>query len=100
MKYKIKQITKEAKAKKSIDYWFMDYDWAEEHGFNIEDYIIVYEGETDETDAHKALEGLFMNFNINRPADFKGHSLSVSDVVELDGKNYYCDSCGWKELEA
>ena len=46
-----------------------------------------------------ALEELFKIFNIKIPEDFKGHSLSVSDIVEIDGKNYYCDFVGWEELK-
>lgn len=98
MKYKIKQITLETLNGKKIDYWFMRYDYAKNHDFDMKDYITAYEGEIDETDVYKALEDLFTKFNIDHPADFTGHSLSVSDIVELDGKNYYCDSCGWKEV--
>ena len=32
----------------------------------------------------KALEELYLTFNLRRPADFRGHSLSVSDVVVLN----------------
>lgn len=34
-----------------------------------------------------------------RPPDFKGHSLSVSDIVRLDSRLYYCDSVGWVLLQ-
>ena len=48
------------------------------------------------------LENLFEIFNMNRPADFTGHSLSVSDIVALkqDGvvSYHYCDSVGFQEL--
>lgn len=48
------------------------------------------------------LDGIYERFNIQRPADFTGHSLSVSDVVVLnDGstvKAYYVDSIGFAEL--
>ena len=93
MHYKIKQLTKRT------DYRFMDYDYAKEHGFNLEDYKITYEGETGpEGDINTVLEDLFVIFNIKRPEDFKGHSLSTSDIVELDGINYYCDFAGWVKL--
>ena len=46
--------------------------------------------------------GIYERFNIQRPADFTGHSLSVTDVVVLnDGstvKAYYVDSIGFAEL--
>ena len=48
------------------------------------------------------LESLYAMFNINRPEDFRGHSLSVSDVIVLrDGeekKAYFVDSIGFREL--
>ena len=93
MHYKIKQMTKRT------DYRFMDYDFAIKNGFDINDYETVYEGETGpETNVYLVLEDLFTIFNIERPEDFKGHSLSTSDIVELDGVNYYCDFVGWKKL--
>ena len=48
------------------------------------------------------LENLFEIFNVNRPADFTGHSLSVSDIIALkqDGvvSYHYCDNVGFQEL--
>lgn len=45
------------------------------------------------------LEDLFYEFNMVHPGDFFGHSMSVSDVVEIGGKAYFCDSIGFKECE-
>jgi len=51
---------------------------------------------------NEVLEELFQVFNLSRPQDFEGHSLSVSDVIMLnqDGKisAHYVDSIGFKEL--
>ena len=48
------------------------------------------------------LEGLYTRFNLNRPDDFCGHSLSVSDVIalNLNGQTecYYTDSFGFFKL--
>lgn len=48
------------------------------------------------------LESVYENFNIRRPKDFEGHSLSVSDVVAVkkDGQitANFVDSIGFKEL--
>lgn len=48
------------------------------------------------------LEKVFTRFNVRPPEDFKGHSLSVSDVVVLtrgkESKAYYCDSFGFEKL--
>lgn len=95
MKYKIKQI----KDIKNCDYAFEHYDWCKDK-INLNDYQVVYEGEIEvETDPISTLEKLFEIFNINHPEDYRGHSLSVSDIMELDGKNYYCDAFGWIELK-
>jgi hypothetical protein len=94
MHYKIKQI----KDIKNCDYSFEWWDWAKEK-FSLNDYEVVYEGEIEGDNSNMILEELFEIFNIRHPEDFRGHSLSVSDVVELDGVNYYCDSAGWVKLE-
>lgn len=48
------------------------------------------------------LEKLFEKFNLQRPGDFGGHSLSVSDIVAIKQAGhvsyYYCDSFGFKAL--
>ena len=50
----------------------------------------------------EALEELYLTFNLRRPADFRGHSLSVSDVVVLNREGqagaFYVDRIGFKEL--
>ena len=49
-----------------------------------------------------SLEGIFERFNLDHPKDFKGHSLSVSDVVVLhqNGRDtaYYVDSFGYQQV--
>lgn len=54
--------------------------------------------EADSTNETALLEKIYMKFNIDHPEDFKGHSLSVSDIVDLDGKLYYCDTYSWEEI--
>lgn len=45
------------------------------------------------------LEEIFQKFNMwEKPESYKGHSLSVSDIVVLDGVNYYVDSFGFIKL--
>ena len=50
----------------------------------------------------EVLEELFQMFNLSRPQDFEGHSLSVSDVIALKRNGeisvHYVDSIGFKEL--
>lgn len=45
------------------------------------------------------LEEIYQKFNIGqKPESYKGHSLSISDIVVLDGVNYYVDSFGFIKL--
>ena len=85
---------------------FMRYDFLQSQGFNpeINFYDTVYAGplNTQSQDIDLILDNLFMRFNVERPEDFTGHSLSVSDVIALQRQNevkyYYVDSVGFKEL--
>lgn len=73
---------------------------------NAEHYEITYHAElpaaSKSTSTNVLLEELFQQFNIDRPQDFMGHSLSVSDVVALKRNGeisaHYVDSIGFKEL--
>lgn len=69
---------------------------------NKDDYALVYEGEVGEFRGNATLEALYTQFNIDHPEDFRGHSLSVSDVIviSVDGKDtaYFCDSFGFTEM--
>ena len=83
------------------DYRFMGLDYVQKKGITVAraDYDLIYAAPLTEKDT---LDGIYERFNIQRPADFTGHSLSVSDVVVLnDGesvKAYYVDSIGFAEL--
>lgn len=94
MKYKIKQI----KDVENCAYAFKHYEWAK-NVIDLNDYEVVYEGELDCPEMPNALEELFEIFNNKRPKDFDRRGMSISDVVEIDGKNYYCDFVGWEELK-
>ena len=94
MKYKIKQI----KDAENCEYAFRHYNWVKDK-IDLKDYEVVYDGELDGQEMPNALEELFDIFNVRRPEDFKGRSMAVSDIVEVEGKNYYCDAIGWKELK-
>ena len=52
---------------------------------------------------NEILEELFQMFNLSRPQDFEGHSLSVSDVIALKRNGevsvHYVDSIGFKDLQ-
>ena len=86
-------------------YKFMGMDWVKKHwgeqGVDSEIYDKVYEGTIDSS----SLEDVFCTFNFSRPVGFKGHSLSVSDVVEVIQSSetepgfYFCDSIGFQKVE-
>ena len=63
-------------------------------------YRCVYSGEVD----CKGLEDVYRKFNVDKPDSFKGHSMSVSDVVEVVESDeiksgfYFCDSIGFKKV--
>ena len=94
MKYKLLQI----KSAVNCPYIFSSFDFAQQKGLSLRDYEVVYEGVIKDSNVEDALEELFMIFNTCWPADFKGHSMSVSDVVELEGVYYYCDHVGFKKI--
>jgi hypothetical protein len=64
----------------------------------ISDYKTVYDGEVETND----LEALYTKFNTAHPPGYVGHSLSMSDVLELYDENgssfYYCDRFGFQEI--
>lgn len=71
-----------------------------------ENYDAVYTGELPQMPKAglvDLLETLYTKFNLNRPADFTGHSLSVSDVVAIrrDGQvsAHYVDTFGFVRLD-
>ena len=68
-------------------------------------YEAVYTREVyPDDDTGRILENFYYIFNDERPGDFVGHNLSVSDIVALkqDGKvsYHYCDSMGFQEQPA
>ena len=85
----------------TLDYRFEPLDSIHRNGLSVkpENYELVYEAPLTEKDN---LESIYPRFNVDRPADFTGHSLSVSDIVVLhqDGKDtaHYCDRAGFSEV--
>ena len=83
------------------DYRFEPLDAIRNNGLSVkpENYELVYTAPLTEQDS---LESIYTRFNIDHPADFKGHSLSVSDIVVLhqDGKDtaHYCDRFGFSQV--
>ena len=84
---------------------YMNSEYLEKKGLSAqkENYAAVYAGDLDRRgDTQDKLNELYETFNIRRPEDFRGHSLSVSDIVALKQNGvvscHYVDSWGFKEL--
>ena len=87
------------------DYRFEGLDWLKSRGLLVErdNYNFVYiELFTQYASQRDRLEEIWERFNNDHPADFKGHSLSVSDIVAIKQNDvvtyHYCDSFDFKEL--
>lgn len=86
------------------DYRFEGLERLQNAGLSVEhdNYELVYTAPlTDFNGNLKTLNRLYEQFNINHPADFRGHSLSVSDMVALKVNDkvsfHYVDSFGFAE---
>lgn len=101
MKIKIYQINSKRDINNML---FMPYDRLEKYqgssDVDCKIYDLIYENNVE----CNGLEDVYKMFNINRPDDFKGHSLSVSDIVEVVDSDkiekgfYFCDSVGFKKV--
>jgi putative nucleotidyltransferase with HDIG domain len=89
-------------------YSFASIAELEKMGAKVEDhrYDFVYSmsiRHEDLSDTNKLLNRIYRELNLEHPADYTGHSLSVADVLVIcDGKTrepYFVDSIGFKKLE-
>ena len=83
------------------DFAFRSYDELQKDSLTVDaaNYSCVYSGRLTEG---QTLDGLYEKFNLRRPTDFLGHSMSVSDVVVLsqngEAQAYYVDSFGFQKV--
>ena len=101
--FEIYQLREDLPDKRDIS--FEPYANLEQRGITPEIgmYQKTYVASSDILPAHGAgmgefLEAVYQKFNTQRPEDFKGHSLSISDVVVVGGDAYYVDKAGFKPL--
>lgn len=86
------------------DFRFMEYDYfMTQAGFVDVDsfsYKTVYSTHLNlNSNDMVACEELYSLFNTNTPENYKARSLSVSDIIVLDGKEYFIDSVGFVYLD-
>ena len=97
--YTIYQISDDAENRRDII--FENLEHLQSRGLSVDaaNYEAVYTGALEEG---TTLEDLYEKFNIDHPADYKGRSMSVSDVVVLhqngEDKAYFVDSFGFSEV--
>lgn len=86
---------------KKVDYLFFGYEYMKEHNFPIDlgnyrdAYTFSMESDKEDDDL---LEDLYARFQFTKPEGYKGHSVSVSDIISLDGVNYFVDRIGFVKL--
>lgn len=90
----------------NIPLMFANYSYLQKKEMEpeIDRYEVVYHGSISMSeDVNRQLEDLYVKFNIDHPDDFRGHSMSVSDIVALkvagEVSCYYVDAFGFVELQ-
>lgn len=75
---------------------FMGIDFLKKHNLHIEptEYNIVFSGDLDIEDA----EDVYMKFQGRKPEGYTGHSVSVSDIVCINGMSFFCDRFGFVDI--
>ena len=88
----------------NCDYAFMDYTFAKEKGIDLKDYKKTAEVQVNtdlDGDVNSILELVFSYGNTNQEyyqENPEARSISVSDILEYNGKKYYVDSFGFEEV--
>lgn len=88
------------------EFAFMRWSVATRHGWSFDFYRSVWIGKEEARDDMDLVNYLYEVFNEHRPNGFRGHSLSVSDIIRVQEENkaestyYYCDSFGWQDITA
>ena len=94
MKIKLYQIAPEKDDKNLM---FMGFEFTVLHGgINADSYEIVFDGDLPAQTA----EDVFRIFNLEHPNGYRGRSMSVSDIVWMEGIGYwFCDSIGFRQIK-
>lgn len=96
MKYTVYQLKESC-----IDKLFATYDQTMElGGINPNEYEAVFSESIEPKKTVEAtLEEIFVKLNMYLPTEFHGHSLSISDIVAIDGVGkFFCDWVGFKKI--
>ena len=76
---------------------FMNYNFAMKYGgIDYNSYELVFKGEVNA----KKLDDIYRIFNLEHPEGYTGRSMSVSDIVYVEGLGcFFCDSYGFMKLK-
>lgn len=101
MKSSIK-ILQLKETKETRNYSFASLKLLESMGLKVslDNYRVVYEFEDEiaPNAVYEELERMYMRFQGVKPDCYTGHSLSISDIVQIDGTNYYVDDYGFQKV--
>lgn len=95
--YKIYQVKQEL----TREMGFMGLGTMERMGVKVDlnNYDEVHKDVAYNDSITEILENLFSQFNTVYSEGYKGRSMSVSDIVMIDGAYYYCNPFGWLRIE-
>lgn len=88
--------------KEDIMYGFMEYKYAKDHNFKLEDYNLVAEFTTKNTfnTINELLEYIYQIGNDGTlTSEYQMRSVSVSDVIQVNNEYYYVEPFGYKSLD-
>ena len=82
-------------------YTFMNYDYAKDL-IEMEDYELVASFEDDDNNDNDSVLNKLYNLGNDGTLvmNFEMRSISVSDIIEIDGVKYFVDSFGFKKIES
>lgn len=82
-------------------YYFASLDLLKDLNLEVDinNYDVVYVDNDFNLKSKDILEEIYILFQGAKPVSYTGHSLSVSDIIELDDEQYYVDSYGFKKLK-
>ena len=101
MKYKILQAkTNEAFLCYSKAF---SYERAKARDFTLNDYYVVYESFCKKKEGKKEVEfylgEIYYKFCNKLPKNFRGHTLCVGDIIELDNTKYFINTIGFSKID-
>lgn len=80
---------------------FESFEANKDKNLAVNDYELVYSGRWSEISGNTTedkLNTVYDKFNSDLPSDFKGHSLSVSDVITVGDTAHYVDDMGFAQM--